>query len=139
MSLLTLPFAGTVAAGGELTLVSKVLRFPYTIRSLHTSFALGTDRTLQVHFFRSPDSSTPTSGQPSGHDLLTPYGQVSYLVGDDEQKVFPHEIPVLERNTFLKVYAKNTDVFDHTVDAQIIIDTTAISTETAAPAGEAVV
>ena len=126
MSLLTLPFAGTVAAGGELTLVSQHLKFPYTIRSLHSSFALGCDRTTQIRFFRSPDDSAPTTGQPSGTDLLLQHGQVPYLVGDDEQKIFPHEFPVLERGSFLKVYAKNTDTFPHTIDAQIVIDTRAM-------------
>ncbi len=129
MSLLTLPFAGTVPAGGELTLVSQHLKFPYTIKSLHSSFALGNDRTTQIRFFRSPDDSTPATGQPSGTDLLLQHGQVPYLVGDDEQKTFPHEFPVLERGSFLKVHAINSDAFPHFVDSQIIIDTTTIEIE----------
>ncbi len=92
------------------------------IRSLHASFALGCDRTTQIHFFLSPDDSTPASGQPTGTDLLLQYAQAPYLVGDDEAKIFPHEVPVLERGTYLKVYGNNTDVFAHTIDAQIVID-----------------
>ncbi|MBA7577385.1 hypothetical protein ES708_19236 [subsurface metagenome] len=122
MPKLTLPFAGSVAAGGELTLVSKFLNFPYTIRSLHASFALGTDRTLQLRFFLSRDPEAPASGFPTGDDLLSIYGQTSYLVGDDEHKEFPHEIPVLESGTYLKVYGLNIDTFEHTLDAHIVID-----------------
>lgn len=122
MPKLTLPFAGSVAAGGELTLVSKFLNFPYTIRSLHSSFALGTDRTLQLRFFLSRDPEAPATGLPTGDDLLSIYGQVPYLVGDDERKEFPHEIEVPDSGTYLKVYGNNTDTFAHTLDAHIIID-----------------
>lgn len=121
--LLTLAFAGSVSAGGELTLCSKLLNFPFMIRSLHSSFALGCNRTTQIRFFLSPDKSAPTTGKPSGQDLLLAYSQVPYLVGDDEQKNFPHEILVPERGSFLKVHGYNTDTFPHTIDSQIIIDT----------------
>lgn len=123
MSLLTLAFAGTVAAGGELTLSTKLLNFPFMIRSLHSSFALGCDRTTQIRFFLSPDGSTPTTGKPSGQDLLLAYSQVPYLIGDDEQKSIPHEVQVRTSGHYLKVYAYNTDVYSHTIDCQIIIDT----------------
>lgn len=120
--LITLPFNGTVAAGGELTLVSNHLRIPYMVRSLHVSFALGTDRTVQIRFFRSPDDSTPGSGHPSGTELLLQYSRTPYLVGDDERKSFPHEFAVRESGSWLKVHAKNNDTFSHTVDCQIVID-----------------
>jgi len=123
VSLLTLAFAGTVSAGSELVLSTKLLNFPFMIRSLHSSFALGNDRTTQVHFFLSPDDSTPATGKPSGQDLLLAYSQVPYLLGDDEHKVFPHEIPVRESGSYLKIYANNTATFDHTVAAQLIIAT----------------
>lgn len=122
MPKLTLPFFGPCSAGGELTLVSKPLNFPYTIRSLHASFALGTDRTLQVRFILSRDDEAPAAGRPTGTDLLSIHGQIPYLVGDDEQKSFPHEIQVLESGTYLKVHGINSDAFAHSLDAQIIID-----------------
>lgn len=117
-----MPFNGSVSAGGELTLVSKRLTFAYTIRRLITSFALGTNRTLQVRFYKSLDPSAPSSGKPTGLDLLSLYGEDSYLVGDDELKNFPHEIDVSEQGTYIKVYGNNTDSFDHTLDAQVIIE-----------------
>ena len=122
MAKVTLPFAGTVAAGGELTLVSQRLNFTYTIQTLIASFALGTDRTLQLRYFLSYEDSAPAAGMPVGEDLLSIYGQVPYLVGDDEHKEFPHEIPVRRAGTYLKVYGRNTDTFEHTLDAQIVID-----------------
>ncbi len=122
MAKVTLPFFGSVAAGGELTLVSQRLNFTYTIQTLIASFALGTDRTLQLRYFLSYDDSAPAAGMPVGEDLLSIYGQVPYLVGDDERKEFPHEIPVRRAGTYLKVYGRNTDTFPHTIDAQIVID-----------------
>ena len=123
MARLTLPFFGSVAAGGELTLVSKPLIFPYTISLLIASFALGADRTLQVRFFMSKDPEAPATGTPTGLDLLSIYGQVPYLAGDDERKEFPHEIKVPESGTFIKVYGSNSDAFEHTLDAQVVIET----------------
>jgi len=122
MAKLTLPFFGSVAAGGELTLVSKFLNFPYTISQLIASFALGTNRTLQLRFFLSRDTEAPATGMPTGDDLLSIYGQVPYLVGDDEHKEFPHEIRVLESGSYLKVHGLNSDAYAHILDAQIIID-----------------
>lgn len=128
MPLLTLPFSGSVAAGGELTLVSQFLNFPYTIRSLHASFALGANRTLQIRFILSRDPEAPATGQPTGNDLLSTHGQVPYLVGDDERKEFPHEIQIPDSGTYLKVYGNNSDAFAHTIDAQIVIDSSHLET-----------
>ena len=119
----TLPFFGSVAAGGELTLVSQRLNFTYTIRSLIASFALGADRTLQLRYYLSYEDSAPTAGRPTGEDLLSIYGQVPYLVGDDERKEFPHEIQVPRAGSYIKVYGSNSDAFEHTLDAQVVIET----------------
>lgn len=103
-------------------MVSQRLNFPYTIRTLIASFALGTDRTLQLRYFLSYDDSAPAAGRPTGEDLLSIYGQVPYLVGDDERKEFPHEIQVPRAGTYIKIYGINSDSFDHTLDAQVVIE-----------------
>jgi len=122
MPQVTLSFNGTVSAGSELTLVSKRLSFSYWIRKLTTSFALGTDRTLQVSFFKSSDPTAPSTGKPTGVNLLSFYGEDSYVVGDDEKKELPHEIEVPESGSYIKIYGNNTDTFDHTLDAQVVIE-----------------
>lgn len=118
----TLSFSGTVSAGGELVISSHELRMPYKIISLHSSFALGCDRTTQIRFFLSPGPSEPTSGHPDGTDLLEQYSKQPYLIGDDERKDYPFELIVTSRNSYIKVHALNSDVFDHTVDCQVVID-----------------
>ncbi len=122
MARLTLPFNGSVPAGGELTLCSKLLTFPYFISQIIASFALGTNRTLQLRFFKSNDPTCPATGKPTGLSLLSIYGEDPYLTGDDDQKSFPHEIEVRESGSYIKVHANNTDAFAHTLDAQVVID-----------------
>jgi len=118
--IVTIPFHATVPLNATRSYASKRITSPFVIRELRTSFALNCNRTLQVSFWLSPDPETP-NGQPSGYSLLSPLGQVDYLVGDDEQKILPHEVYVDAAGMYLKVMAVNSDGFDHTLDAQIVI------------------
>ena len=104
-------------------MVSQRLNFAFTIRTLIASFALGCDRTLQLRYYLSYENSAPATGRPTGEDLLSIYGQVPYLVGDDERKEFPHEIKVPRAGSYIKVYGSNSDAFEHTLDAQVVIET----------------
>jgi len=118
----TIPFKGTCSANSELTLVSERLNFPYRTKKIIASFALNTNHTLQIVPILSYDPSAPASGRPIGQSLFSPYGQVDYLSGDDEHEEHIHEIYVTSIGSYLKIYANNFDVFDHTVDAQIHIE-----------------
>lgn len=123
MSLITLPFSGMVSAGGQLVLVSKRIASPFVTRELGASFALGTNRTLQLRYFISNDDSAPTTERPMGLDLLSIFGEDSFVLGDDEQKELPFEVDQREGGSYIKVYANNTDAFEHSVDAYVVIDT----------------
>lgn len=122
MSKYTIAFNGAVPAGGELTLVSKRINFPFLLKDFLASFALGQNRTLRLRFFLSFDDEAPTSGKPTGTDLLNILGQSAYLVGDDESKPFPMEVLNRKAGSYIKVYALNTDSFQHTVDCLAVID-----------------
>jgi len=114
-------FLGTVSAGGELTLVSRRITFPFRTWKLRVFFPLNTNRTVRVSFFLSPDSSAPITGKPTGQNLFSAYSAVDYIVGDDEMKELEHVVDVKEIGQYVKVYARNTDAFPHTVDAQVMI------------------
>lgn len=114
-------FLGTVAAEGELTLCSKRLNFPYTTQSVRCFFPLNTNRTVQISFYISPDDTVPATGKPTGQSIFSPYSPIDYIVGDNELKEIVHQVEVKEMGTYIKVYAKNTDAFPHTVDAQAMI------------------
>lgn len=121
-NLKTIPFSGTVEAGSELTLACPLISSPFRIVDIVTSFPLNTNRTVQQKFFVSDDDNEPTSGEPSGFNILDEFGQVDYVVGDDEQKLIRHSFYARQGNAHVKVYANNTDSFDHTVDVIITIE-----------------
>ena len=97
MSRYTIAFNGTVAASSELVLVSKRINFPFALENFHCSFALGQDRTTLLSFFHSFDDVAPTTGFPTGTNLLRILGQSSFIVGDDATNLdsFPHTVDVL--------------------------------------------
>lgn len=118
---ITVPFKGTCLANSEKTLVSERLTFPFRIEKIIVAFALNTNHTLQLIPFISWDPSTPSIGKPTGQSLFSPYGNVEYLSGDDEHEEHSHQILIKRMGSYLKIYANNTDSFDHTIDAQISI------------------
>lgn len=120
--IIAVPFHGTVAAGARLTLCSKIIGFKYKTKRFRVSFPLNTNRTLQVSFWICPDDSTPTATEPVGDNVFRPYGQATYVVGDDEQKDYDLEMLVNTEGTFLKVHGYNIDSFEHTIDCCIFVE-----------------
>ena len=118
----TISFFGSVAASSKLTLVSQKISTAFKTKILRASFAPGVNRLMTLKFFISQDPSAPTTEEPQGVNILKQLGQTSYLTGDDEFKEFPHETVYPERNAYLKIYAENSDTFEHTIDAQITIE-----------------
>lgn len=119
----TISFVGTVAAGSEKVLSSRILGFPYTIERLKASFALNQNRQVQIRFFLSMDKEQPSSGFPTGSNLLLFSSTQPYCVGDDDSKDFCISVKSEDWPTWLKVHATNSDGFDHDIDCQITIDT----------------
>ena len=119
---IAVPFHGTVAAGARVTLVSKLIGFPYKTRRFRVSFPLNTNRTVNLSFHICSDPSAPTTEEPVGDNVFKAYGQVAYVVGDDEQKDYDHEMRTKTSATYIKVHANNTDSFEHTIDACVFIE-----------------
>lgn len=119
----TISFVGTVAAGSTKVLSSKQINFPFTFMKLICSFALNQARTVQISFFHSHDAETPTTGIPSGSNLIQFLSQARYLVGDDDKKVLEANIESEDWPSWIKIYANNTDGSDHNIDCQVIIET----------------
>lgn len=117
----TISFFGTVDADSKKTLVSKRIAVPFGVRRISASFIAGTNRTMKLYFFVSPDPSAPTTTKPTGTNVLTQHGHRRYITGDDERKELFVEVEFKERGYYLKVYADNEDNFPHTIDAQMMI------------------
>ena len=118
----TISFFGTVGAGVNLTLVSQRISLPFKTKKIRASFAPGVNRLMRLYFFISLDPTAPTLTPPQGVDILKSIGQVTYLTGDEEFKEIPHEVLYSSRGGYIKVYAVNSDVFEHTIDCQVTIE-----------------
>lgn len=114
-------FSGSVPAGTSVCLCSKLITTPFVVESCAVRFALNTNALLRVSFFSSDDNDTGVLSEPNGANILSELGQSAYLVGDDgEVKVESHwETPYSQ--SYLKVFAVNTDAFVHTLFAAITI------------------
>lgn len=117
----TIIFQDSVAADSNKTLVSRRIPFMFRTVKIITAFPLNTNRTLQLYVYLSADESAPTSEPPEGINILSTLGGNGYLAGDDEQKEVPISIKCTQTNMVLKIYAINSDGFEHTIDAMIII------------------
>jgi len=118
----TIAFFGTVSAGAKKTLVSKRINVPFRIKQIACSFAPGVNRLMNLEFYFSPDNSAPTAKPLTGTNILAALGHVGYLTGDNERKVMDVEIDTVTAGYYLKVFADNTDTYDHTIDGQITIE-----------------
>lgn len=118
-----IPFFGTVLAASEKTLSSGLLSFGYRTEEVQIGFPVGSDRLVQVKVFIGSDGTEPASGEPGGVNVFELAAHVAYIVGDDVTLRIPVEMEMRERNSFIKVYANNTDVFNHTIDVRVILNT----------------
>jgi len=117
----TIPFLGSVRAKKDTVLVSEELRFPYTVKSARIDFPRDVQRMLRIKIFVSFDDTVPEEGEPRGYNIVK-YGNVNYVVGDSGPVVFNLGVPVRRASTWIKIYAKNLDSFDHTVDVKVDIN-----------------
>lgn len=125
----SIPFHGTVAANSMKTLVSKRITYPFRMTGARIHFALGTDRTLQVKIFLSPDPEDPDTEEPTGISVLAAAGQVEYVVGDDEPIQIPFNVLMKEEGMYLKLFANNTDSWEHTITGYVFITRVRLSKE----------
>lgn len=114
-------FHGTCAAAASVVLVSQRISTPFKLKNISARFAQGCNNLLALRFYNGDDSDAPAAGPPNGISMLRDYGQVDYIVGNDDTKSLDHDLNVEESGTFLKVYAVNTDPFVHSVDVQMTI------------------
>lgn len=118
----TVNFFDTVAPNSSKTLVSKQINNKYRIKSFKISFAPGTNRLLELEPYVSPDADDPSDGSINGVNLIQQFSHKEVIVGDDERKRLEQNIIVAQRNTWLKIFANNTDSNEHSIDAQITVE-----------------
>lgn len=117
----TISFLGFVPPNSNRTFVSQRLTLPFKTKKIAASFTPGVWRLLNLQFFLSRDPEAPTLAPPQGVNILSSHGQVNFLTGDEDRKELEHEVEFSESGGYVKVYATNTDTFEHVVDAQVTI------------------
>lgn len=120
--IVTIPFFGTVAASSKKTLCSKRIDYPIRTLRIRAGFAAGCNRLLRLYFFISPDDETPTTPFPTGMNIFAELGESVYLVGDDNIVDLDHMSEALTGGNYLKIFADNTDTFEHAIEAQITVE-----------------
>lgn len=120
--LVTITFFGTVPLNSNKTFVGKQISVPFIVREIAQSFAAGLNRTMTTKYFIDNDAEASTTDQPNGVNILSQFGQVTYITGDDERKVLSQETEIPFANAYIKLYCENSDTFDHTLDAQVTIE-----------------
>lgn len=118
----TVSFNDSCAARSTVVLCTPKITHPYRVRSIHCRFPVGCINAVKLRFYVSADDDVPASGAPNGMSMLMEYGQVDYVVGDGDSKNMEHDVKVAESNTWLKVFAENSDYFAHQVDVQMRIE-----------------
>lgn len=118
----TISFFGMCALSASKVLVSKHIGHPFMLKHISGRFAQGCNNLLKLRFYTSLDNNAPATGAPSGVSMLRDNGQVDYIVGNDDTKELKHELEVTEAGSFLKVYAVNSDTFEHSIDVQMTIE-----------------
>jgi len=118
----TVSFYGTCSARSTLVLVSQRITHEYEVKKIRASFANGCFNQVRLEFLVAPDDHAPSSGSPSGVSMLDDYGQVKFVVGNDEDVVMEHSLVVDYGGSFLKVYADNRAYTDEDVVVQMTIE-----------------
>jgi hypothetical protein len=117
----SITFVGMAAARAQTTLVSRPIGRPWRLERITVRFPAGCQDLVGLAFWASPDTDAPTSGNPTGVNLLQDYSQATYVRGDGETVTLPHQIDVPDTGMSLKIVATNNDWYDHALDANIQI------------------
>lgn len=118
----TLMFGGTCSARSVLTLVSRWIQRAFRVKRITCRFPAGCLNLMALTFFHATDDEAPAAGKPSGISLLQDYGERDSVRGENVQIVLEHQVQVKSGGSWIKVYAENTDFFDHSVDVDIEIE-----------------
>lgn len=97
---------------------------PFTVKEIHFSFALNTQRLLQNSVWVCGSAETPDDQRPAGFNLLAGLGGEDYMVGDGQEGLI--KIPINEKfngGYYLVVESYNADpINSHTVDVTVLYE-----------------
>ena len=119
----TIFFSGSVGASTGKALVSNIMVHPFEIVAVHCNFVQGTDNTLKIQLLSTVENSTTGTTRVTnpGFNIFSA-GNLSssanpYMVGD--QYISVHHSYRVEENSYLKVFADNSDTSAHTIEVRV--------------------
>jgi len=117
----TLTFFTEVPAKQKRSVVSELLDFPYLIKEARVRFYLNVRGNLRVKILVSFDNVIPDNAEPAGFNVMK-YGNVDYIIGDNETVPIYIAFPVKREGSYIKVFGYNLDSFPHKLDVKIDLD-----------------
>lgn len=115
-------YDSAVGASSRVTLASSQLPDAYRVVEAQMGFPVGVEEQLRVSLFVSMDADTPTDREPEGVRMFSEFGSSDYLAGDGMLYTIPLDIIVRDRESYIKVHARNMDASaTHPVNVVIIL------------------
>ena len=102
-----IPFEGSVAAGGWLTLVSGYIPHRYRVIKAKMFFTHDARNLVMHRLFVSRSSIAPTTGWPTDTNLYGRLSPTATFIGQGIIRQVPANVEVLEEGTYLKLATFN--------------------------------
>jgi hypothetical protein len=113
-------FVALVPVATRLSRVSSRYMRPVYVHDVKYSFAVNTQRTLELSFFWVSAPAVPDDVMPSGSNLLAMSGSESYVVGDGQEGEQVLRVEHWFPPGYFCVSGNNTSALNpHTLDARL--------------------
>jgi len=120
--IVTVNFVAQIAASTAQTFISRLIKRNFFLLGVRMSFNLGQDRKVHHYISVSEDDSLPGSLPISGFNPLSEFSEYDYLTGNDDFKEVYCYAPSRRRDSYIKLFVDNQDVFEHDVDVQVFLE-----------------
>lgn len=117
-----LPFSGTVAAGGTLTLVSGMITYFFRIKRVKMIITDDANNLITHQWFVSSDPSVADPLAPSGTDIFMGQGAVATFTGKAIIRNVDCNIEVRQRSTYLKLFVVSTSPYAYFVNGTMTVE-----------------
>ena len=117
-----LPFSGTIAAGGFLTIVSSMITYKFRILKVKMIFTEDANNWIVHEWLISGNRSTSTTGRPSGTNIFGRESPVSSFAGKAIVRNIACSIEVREERNYIKLYTRSTSPYAYFVNGTITIE-----------------
>ena len=116
-----IPFNRSIPAGGQDTLLSNMIGYPFRILQTKMTFDRNARNLVQFIWLLSTDTATSTVGIPSGDNVFSKYTTLGIFIGESIVKILNSAIDVDSRNMYIKLHVINGLGVAYNVSCSMII------------------